>query len=186
RRRHTRFSRDWSSDVCSSDLKGKPRRTQSSLPRRRLHSRRRLQYGAAGALDGCTRRCRSGTRLAACPGGRKVMDWQRERDRMVERDIAARGVTDPNVLNAMRTVPRELFLPPELSREAYSDRALPIAEGQTISQPYVVALMTEAAEVKPGDRVLEVGTGSGYAAAVLSRIADEVYTVERHPLLAGQ
>lgn len=114
------------------------------------------------------------------------MDWQRERDRMVERDIAARGVTDPNVLNAMRTVPRELFLPPELAREAYSDRALPIAEGQTISQPYVVALMTEAAEVKPGDRVLEVGTGSGYAAAVLSRIADEVYTVERHPLLAGQ
>src|SRR5690606_32967244 len=149
----------------SSCSKGKPRRTQSSLPRRRLHSRRRLQYGAAGALDGGTRRCRSGTRLAACPGGGEGMDWQRERDRMVERDIAARGVTDPNVLNAMRTVPRELFLPPELAREAYSDRALPIAEGQTISQPYVVALMTEAAEVKPGDRVLEVGTGSGYAAA---------------------
>src|SRR5690606_39309089 len=90
------------------------------------------------------------------------------------------------VLDAMRTVPRALSLPPEPAREAYSDRALPIAEGQTISQPYVVALMTEAAEVKPGDRVLEVGTGSGYAAAVLSRIADEVYTVERHPLLAGQ
>src|SRR5690606_25604251 len=120
---------------------------------------------------------------------------QRERDRMVERDIAARGVTHPNVLNAMRTVPRELFPPPELAREAYSDRALPIAEAQTISQPDVVALTTAAVEakpghpvpeVKPGDGVLEVGTGSGYAAAVLSRIADEVYTVERHPLLAGQ
>lgn len=114
------------------------------------------------------------------------MHRQREREWMVERDIASRGVTDPNVLAAMRVIPRELFIPPEFRREAYSDRALPIAEGQTISQPYVVALMIESAEVKPGDRVLEVGTGSGYAAAVLSRIADDVYTVERHPLLAEQ
>ncbi|MHB1167888.1 MAG: protein-L-isoaspartate(D-aspartate) O-methyltransferase [Longimicrobiales bacterium] len=109
-----------------------------------------------------------------------------ERDWMVERDIVSRGITDPHVLAAMREVPREVFVPEELHGRAYADRALPITEGQTISQPYVVALMIEAAEVQPGDRVLEVGTGSGYAAAVLSRIADVVYTVERHAKLAEQ
>lgn len=107
-----------------------------------------------------------------------------ERERMVERQIAARGVNDARVLEAMRQVPREAFVASGFEEFAYEDSPLPIAEGQTISQPYIVALMIEAAEVKAGDRVLEIGTGSGYAAAVLSRIAGEVYTVERHGALA--
>jgi len=107
-----------------------------------------------------------------------------DRDRMVDRQIAARGVTDPRVLEAMRRVPREAFVAEGCEEFAYEDSPLPIADGQTISQPYIVALMIEAAEVKPGDRVLEIGTGSGYAAAVLSRIAAKVYTVERHGALA--
>jgi protein-L-isoaspartate(D-aspartate) O-methyltransferase len=107
-----------------------------------------------------------------------------ERERMVERQIAARGVNDARVLDAMRQVPREAFVASGFEEFAYEDSPLPIAAGQTISQPYMVALMIEAAEVKSGDRVLEIGTGSGYAAAVLSRIAAEVYTVERHGALA--
>ncbi len=107
-----------------------------------------------------------------------------EREWMVERHIAARGVTDENVLDAMHAVPREVFVPEKVSELAYHDRPLPIGEDQTISQPYMVAMMAEAAELGPGDRVLEVGTGSGYAAAVFSRAADEVYTVERHESLA--
>ncbi|MDB6088147.1 MAG: protein-L-isoaspartate O-methyltransferase [Gammaproteobacteria bacterium] len=103
---------------------------------------------------------------------------------MVDVQIARRGVHDVNVLNAMRQVPREAFVEPGLEEFAYEDGPLPIGEGQTISQPYIVALMIEAAEVKPGDRVLEVGAGSGYAAAVLSRIAGKVYAIERHPALA--
>jgi len=106
------------------------------------------------------------------------------RERMVERQIAARGVRDARVLQAFRDVPRHAFVPPEFAAAAYDDRALPIAAGQTISQPYVVALMVEALSLVPGDRVLEVGTGSGYAAAVLSRLAAEVYTIERHAELA--
>ena len=97
--------------------------------------------------------------------------------------MARRGVRDPSVLNAMRRVPREAFVQPGFEEFAYEDSPLPIGEDQTISQPYVVAVMIEAAEVKPGDRVLEVGTGSGYAAAVLSRIADRVYSIERHSSL---
>ena len=116
----------------------------------------------------------------AFPGLTAARDW------MVDRHIAARGVTDENVLEAMRTVPREAFLPPDLARWAYADRPLPIGEGQTISQPYIVALMAEAAALRPGDRVLEVGTGSGYAAAVFSRAAAEVFTVERHASLAAE
>jgi protein-L-isoaspartate(D-aspartate) O-methyltransferase len=107
-----------------------------------------------------------------------------DRERMVDRQIAARGVTDWRVLEAMRQVPREAFVEAGLEEFAYEDSPLPIAQGQTISQPFIVALMIEAATVKPGDRVLEVGTGSGYAAAVLSRIAGKVYTVERHGALA--
>jgi protein-L-isoaspartate(D-aspartate) O-methyltransferase len=107
-----------------------------------------------------------------------------ERERMVERQIAARGVNDARVLDAMRQVPREAFVASGFEEFAYEDSPLPIAAGQTISQPYIVALMIEAAEAKAGDRVLEIGTGSGYAAAVLSRIAAEVYTVERHGALA--
>lgn len=103
---------------------------------------------------------------------------------MVRRDIASRGVRDPGVLEAMETVPRERFVPAELAEFAYEDHPLPIEVGQTISQPYIVALMAEAAEVGPTDRVLEVGAGSGYGAAVLSRVAAEVWTIERHEPLA--
>lgn len=107
-----------------------------------------------------------------------------ERQRMVGGQIAARGIRDPAALDAMRAVPREDFLPPSLAPLAYADEPLPIGEGQTISQPYVVALMIQAVEPKPGDRALEIGTGSGYSAAVLSRIVSEVYTVERLASLA--
>ncbi len=103
---------------------------------------------------------------------------------MVRQQIARRGIADRSVLDAMRAVPRERFVPPRMAGCAYSDCALPIGEGQTITQPYVVALMAEALELAPTDRVLEVGTGSGYAAAVLGRIAAVVYTVERHATLA--
>lgn len=103
---------------------------------------------------------------------------------MVEEQVASRGVTDPPVLEAMRVVPREAFVPPAYRHLAYTDGPLPIEAGQTISQPYIVALMIEAAGLRPGQRVLEIGTGSGYAAAVMSRIADEVFTIERHPELA--
>jgi protein-L-isoaspartate(D-aspartate) O-methyltransferase len=102
-----------------------------------------------------------------------------ERERMVAGQIAARGVEDPLVLDAMRAVPREEFVPANMAEYAYEDEPLTIGQGQTISQPYVVAVMTAAARVIPGDRVLEIGTGSGYGAAVLAEIADEVYTVER-------
>jgi protein-L-isoaspartate(D-aspartate) O-methyltransferase len=105
---------------------------------------------------------------------------------MVERHIAARGIRDERVLSAMAEVPREEFLAAGLAHVAYRDAPLPIAEGQTISQPYIVAYMAEAAQLGPADRVLEVGTGSGYAAAVFSRIAAHVYTVERHPALAAE
>ncbi len=107
-----------------------------------------------------------------------------ERDRMVEAQIRARGVKDPRVLDAMRTVPRHLFVPPAARGFAYEDRPLPIGLGQTISQPYIVAVMTELADPQPGDRVLEVGTGSGYGAAVLSRVVTHVYTIEIIPELA--
>jgi protein-L-isoaspartate(D-aspartate) O-methyltransferase len=103
---------------------------------------------------------------------------------MVRRQIAARGVADKRVLAAMREVPRESFLDEGLQEFAFDDTPLPIGEGQTISQPYIVALMLEAAEIGPGDRVLEVGTGSGYSAAVLCRLARRAYTIERHATLA--
>ena len=106
------------------------------------------------------------------------------RDHMVATQIAARGVHDEAVLRALRTVPREAFVPATLAEFAYEDTPLPIEEGQTISQPYIVALMVEALGLDPGDRVLEIGAGSGYAAAVLSRIAREVYAVERLAVLA--
>ena len=107
-----------------------------------------------------------------------------ERDRMVAEQIAARGLDEPLLLHAMRAVPREDFVPVDLAEFAYEDAPLPIGQGQTISQPYIVAVMTAAARVRPGERVLEIGTGSGYGAAVLSKIAGEVYTIERIEVLA--
>ena len=101
------------------------------------------------------------------------------RRRMVEEQIIARGVKDPRVIEAMLRVPRHLFVPKEFQNEAYNDYPLPIGRGQTISQPYMVAAMTEALEVNETHKVLEIGTGSGYQAAVLAEIAREVYTVER-------
>lgn len=103
---------------------------------------------------------------------------------MVRYQIEARGITDPRVLEAMRKVPRHLFVPLEYRDAAYEDRPLPIGEGQTISQPYIVALMTEALELKGDEKVLEIGTGSGYQAAILAELAREVYTVELEPSLA--
>jgi len=97
---------------------------------------------------------------------------------MVENQIASRGVRDPRVLAAMAKVPRHLFIPPALWDEAYADYPLPIGEGQTISQPYIVAFMTDALAIRPEDKVLEVGTGSGYQAAVLAELAADVYSVE--------
>jgi protein-L-isoaspartate(D-aspartate) O-methyltransferase len=99
-----------------------------------------------------------------------MRDFAAERERMVARQVAARGIRDPGLLAAMRTVPREAFIAPELQEFAYQDGPLPIESGQTISQPYIVALMTEALDLEPGDRVLEIGTGSGYAAAILGRV----------------
>ena len=112
------------------------------------------------------------------------MDFEKRRAQLVERYIAHRGVRSPLVLAAMQSVRREAFLPEEMWEFAYEDSPLPIAEGQTISQPYIVAMMTEALELQGGEKVLEIGTGSGYAAAVLSRIAKDVYTVERIGQLA--
>ena len=104
--------------------------------------------------------------------------FARARAAMVANQIASRGVKDARVLEAMRTVPRHEFVPPSVRDDAYVDSPLPIGHGQTISQPYIVALMTELARPAPGDRVLEVGTGSGYQAAVLSRLVDKVFSVE--------
>ena len=106
------------------------------------------------------------------------------RRRMVRRQIAGRGVCDRRVLSAMEKVPREAFLPDAMREFAYEDTPLPIEEGQTISQPYIVARMAEAADVGAGDRVLEIGAGSGYAAAVLGELAGRVFTIERHAALA--
>jgi protein-L-isoaspartate(D-aspartate) O-methyltransferase len=104
---------------------------------------------------------------------------------MVERQLRSRGIRDERVLAAMGELPRELFLPPDLAGEAYCDAAVPIASGQSISQPYMVGLMTELLEPHPGMRVLEIGTGSGYQAAVLALIGCDVLSIERHPELAA-
>ena len=107
-----------------------------------------------------------------------------ERARMVERQLRRRGIEDERVLAAMERVPRELFVPPELRDDAYADAALPIGGGQTISQPYMVALICEQLALQGGERVLDVGTGSGYQAAVLAELAAEVHSIERIPELA--
>jgi protein-L-isoaspartate(D-aspartate) O-methyltransferase len=111
-------------------------------------------------------------------------DFTKLRERMVERQIAGRGISDARILAAFRAVPREVFVPDAARASAYEDTPLPIEAEQTISQPYIVALMAEAAEIEAGDRVLEVGAGSGYAAAILSHLADRVFAIERHDELA--
>jgi protein-L-isoaspartate(D-aspartate) O-methyltransferase len=115
-----------------------------------------------------------------------IDEYQIARKRMVEEQIAARGVLNPSLLAVMESVPRHLFVPADDLAWAYADGPLPIGHGQTISQPYIVALMTELLQVESTDRVLEVGTGSGYQAAVLGKVAAEVYTVEVIPELAAQ
>jgi protein-L-isoaspartate(D-aspartate) O-methyltransferase len=113
-----------------------------------------------------------------------VADFATLRARMVERQLRRRGIADERVLAAMGEVPREAFVPPRLRHRAYDDSALPIAEGQTISQPWIVAAICQALELSGSERVLEVGTGSGYSACVLSLLAAEVVSVERHQALA--
>ncbi|NOZ69533.1 MAG: protein-L-isoaspartate(D-aspartate) O-methyltransferase [Deferribacteres bacterium] len=123
----------------------------------------------------------SGTGSSLSPAGPRATERQAERDRMVLDLQSGRGrpaIKDKKVLEAMRRVPRHLFVPPYLADDAYSDRPLPIGYGQTISQPYIVAFMTELLRIKAGDRVLEIGTGSGYQAAVLSELTPHVFTVE--------
>jgi protein-L-isoaspartate(D-aspartate) O-methyltransferase len=130
--------------------------------------------------------------LASCKGdgddgapGSDADRWTSLRQRMVDEQIAARGVRDPKTLAAMRSVPRHLFLPAGSRHVAYDDHPVPIGEGQTISQPYIVAFMTEALGLRGGEKVLEIGTGSGYQAAILAEIAAEVYTIEIVPSLAA-
>jgi protein-L-isoaspartate(D-aspartate) O-methyltransferase len=130
---------------------------------------------AGGASFGC------GGNGAADEEGR----WQQLRTDMVATQIAARGVRDERVLQAMRGVPRHLFVPGDARAQAYDDQPVPIGEGQTISQPYIVGLMSELLQVSPGDRVLEVGTGSGYQAAVLAAMGCEVYSIEIRATLAA-
>lgn len=115
---------------------------------------------------------------------RDVMDFEQARATMVEQQLVRRGIRAPQVLAAMRLVPRHLFVGEGLQHEAYDDCPIPIGEGQTISQPYMVALMTELLELTPESTVLEIGTGSGYQAAILAHIVKQVYTVERWPTLS--
>lgn len=120
--------------------------------------------------------------LAPCSCAEDALS--RDRRQMIEHDIEGRGITDERVINAMSEIPRERFVPSRYRGSAYADHPIPIGEGQTISQPYVVALMTETLSLKPADRVLEIGTGSGYQAAVLAEIVAEVYTIEIRETLA--
>jgi protein-L-isoaspartate(D-aspartate) O-methyltransferase len=113
-------------------------------------------------------------------------NYEKEREHMIESQLARRGIKDKRVLNAMRQVPRHLFVPKDMRGLAYCDGPLPIGHGQTISQPYIVALMTELLELTGQEKVLELGTGSGYQAAILSRLVRQVYSVERHAALAQQ
>lgn len=124
---------------------------------------------------------------AGCPGADERPDpTARARAGMVERQIAARGVRDERVLSVMREVPRHLFVPPDQVSQAYADHPLPIGSGQTISQPYVVAFMTEQLRLTGSEKVLEIGTGSGYQTAVLSRLAGKVFSIEIRPELAAE
>jgi protein-L-isoaspartate(D-aspartate) O-methyltransferase len=132
------------------------------------------------------------TVLTQCTDGKRVPDTNPKGDfkamrvKMVETQIKARGVKDPRVLSALLKVERHRFVPEKYLNSAYSDQPLPIGEGQTISQPYIVALMTELLELKGNEKVLEIGTGSGYQAAILAELAKEVYTIEIIEPLASQ
>jgi protein-L-isoaspartate(D-aspartate) O-methyltransferase len=138
---------------------------------------------AQGSPSGAT----AGSALPArlLPGAHEAFSERRQdRNDMVEQTIASRDVTDPRVLRAMRKVPRHHFVPQPARSEAYEDHPLPIGEGQTISQPYIVAYMTQAAEPGPGDKCLEIGTGSGYQAAVLAELCDQTFSIEYLPRVA--
>jgi protein-L-isoaspartate(D-aspartate) O-methyltransferase len=140
-----------------------------------------LTLALGGAPLGCT-----SERASADPSAAATRARAEERARMVEQQIAARGVKDPRVLAALRAVPRHLFVPEVQRAAAYEDRPLPIGHEQTISQPYIVALMTELARVAPGQKVLEVGTGSGYQAAVFAALGAKVWSIEIVAPLARQ
>ena len=114
------------------------------------------------------------------------MNFEGLREKMIREQLHSRGITDPRVLEAFRKVPRHLFVPKARQQEAYADHPVPIGGGQTISQPYMVALMTQLLRLQGHERVLEVGTGSGYQLAILAELALDVYSVERFPELAGQ
>src|SRR5690606_31244419 len=133
----------------------------------RLHKRRFADFVSSSSKEGVMR-----------------IDMTRQRENMIRQQLARRGIRDDRLTGAIGRVPRERFVPTGLAEFAYDDSPLPIDEQQTISQPYIVALMTEALELDADDRVLEIGTGSGYAAAVLAELASEVYTIERHASLA--
>ena len=124
--------------------------------------------------------------MCSAPNADVQHDWAALRRQMVAEQLRARDIRDPRVLAAMERVPRHLLVPEEVRREAYEDHPLPIGHGQTISQPYIVAFMTEALDVEPGHRVLEIGTGSGYQAAVLATLAQAVYSIEILPPLADR
>lgn len=149
-------------------------------------------------LGGCAEPARRSELAAAKPGvtaspnepaiasaAQRSFDRERERRRMVEEQLVRRDIRDARVLDAMRHVPRHRFVPAAVARAAYSDRPLPIVGGQTISQPYIVAFMSEAARIEPGERCLEVGTGSGYQAAVLAELCKETYSIEYLPEVAA-
>jgi len=114
------------------------------------------------------------------------MDYKREREEMVRTQIESRGITDRLLLEAMRKIPREKFVDEEFKGSAYEDHPLPIGEGQTISQPYIVALMTQSLKLKGKEKVLEIGTGSGYQTAVLAELSREVYSIERYESLVAR
>ena len=124
--------------------------------------------------------------IFSCPPQSPSEEYSAAREQMVQEQIEARGIRDARVLAALRKVPRHLFVPPEERDEAYFDFPLAIGHEQTISQPYIVAFMTEALELRPRDRALEIGTGSGYQAAILAELAAEVYSIEIVPALAHE
>lgn len=126
------------------------------------------------------------TEVSRASQNSQLEPYAMQREDMVQRQLKARGIRDPHVLKAMRQVERHLFVPERLQKQAYEDRPLPIGYAQTISQPYIVAFMTELAQLNPGDKVLEIGTGSGYQAAVIAAMGCEVYSIEILKTLAEE